>query len=143
MREIVGETPIAQALAEGRGKIGDRYPAPPAIDPRFLWRRDRDHPGAVAKGRSAQPGHRIVPRRGSAPLPTARGCATRPSPTATTSSEAHGAAAQIQQDAEAYRAEIVARSQGDADRFTAVYNAYKVSEDVTTERLYYETMERS
>jgi membrane protease subunit HflK len=47
----------------------------------------------------------------------------------------------IRQEAEAYQAEIVARSQGDADRFTAVYKAFKVAQDVTVQRLYLETME--
>jgi membrane protease subunit HflK len=47
----------------------------------------------------------------------------------------------IRQEAEAYLAEIVARSQGDADRFTAVYKAFKVAQDVTVQRLYLETME--
>jgi modulator of FtsH protease HflK len=47
----------------------------------------------------------------------------------------------IKQEAEAYRAEIIARSTGDADRFTAVYRAYKVAQDVTIQRLYLETME--
>ncbi len=42
---------------------------------------------------------------------------------------------------EAYRAEIIARSTGDADRFSAVYRAYKVARDVTIQRLYLETME--
>ena len=63
MREVVGETPIAQALSEGRGKIETDTQAAAAGDPRRLWRRDRDHPGAAAQGRSAGPGHRRVPRR--------------------------------------------------------------------------------
>ena len=37
--------------------------------------------------------------------------------------------------------EIIARSQGDADRFNSVYRAYKVAQDVTAQRLYLETME--
>jgi len=55
--------------------------------------------------------------------------------------KARGAAVQLRQDAEAFRAEIIARSQGDADRFSAVYKAYKVAQDVTIQRLYIETME--
>jgi len=50
-------------------------------------------------------------------------------------------AVQTRQDAEAYRAEIVARSTGDADRFIAVYRAFKVAQDVTIQRLYIETIE--
>src|SRR5262249_52433455 len=37
--------------------------------------------------------------------------------------------------------EIIARSQGDADRFLSVYRAFKVAQDVTVQRLYLETME--
>ena len=55
--------------------------------------------------------------------------------------KARGAAAAIKQEAEAYRAEIIARSQGDADRFISVYHAFQVAQDVTTQRLYLETME--
>jgi membrane protease subunit HflK len=54
---------------------------------------------------------------------------------------ARGDAVRIKQEAEAYRQEIVARAQGDADRFLSVYKAFKVSQDVTQQRLYLETME--
>ena len=47
----------------------------------------------------------------------------------------------IRQEAEAFRAEIVNRSTGDADRFNSVYRAYKAAQDVTAQRLYLETME--
>jgi membrane protease subunit HflK len=54
---------------------------------------------------------------------------------------ARGDAVQIEQQAAAYKLATVARAQGDAARFTSVYRAYKASQDVTTERLYLETME--
>ncbi len=54
---------------------------------------------------------------------------------------ARGNAVRIKQEGEAYRLAIIARSTGDADRFVAVYHAFKVVPDVTTERLYLETME--
>jgi membrane protease subunit HflK len=47
----------------------------------------------------------------------------------------------ITQEAEGYRQEIIARAQGDADRFISVYRAFKAAQDVTIERLYLETME--
>jgi membrane protease subunit HflK len=141
MREIVGETKIAQALAEGRGKIEtetqkllqsilDSYGA--GIEITLLQLQKVDPPNPVIESfrdvqRALADRERLRNEAESYRndiLPKAR-----------------GAAAQIQQDAEAYRAEIVARSQGDADRFTAVYTAYKASEDVTAERLYLETME--
>jgi membrane protease subunit HflK len=141
MREIVGETPIAQALAEGRGKIEtdsqkllqsilDSYGS--GIEITLVQLQKVDPPNPVIESfrdvqRALADRERLRNEAESYRndiLPKAR-----------------GAAAQIRQDAEAYRAEIVARSQGDADRFTSVYNAYKASEDVTAERLYLETME--
>ena len=141
MREIVGETPIAQALAEGRGKI--------ETDTQHLLQRILDSYGAgieitqvqLAKVDPPAPvieSFRDVQRaladkerlRNEAEayrndiIPRARGDAVR-----------------IRQEAEAYHAEIVARSLGDADRFTDVYNAFKVAQDVTVQRLYIETME--
>jgi membrane protease subunit HflK len=55
---------------------------------------------------------------------------------------ARGEATQIVQDAEAYKSQVVAKAQGDAERFLSVLNAYRVSKDVTAERLYLETMEQ-
>ena len=54
---------------------------------------------------------------------------------------ARGEAAKVVQAAEGYKREIVARAEGDAKRFTSVYNEYKVAKEVTTQRLYLETME--
>jgi membrane protease subunit HflK len=141
MREIVGQTPIAQALAEGRGKIEtdtqhllqsilDSYGA--GIEITLLQLQKVDPPAPVIESfrdvqRALADRERLRNEAESYRndiLPKAR-----------------GAAAQIRQDAEAYRAEITNRAQGDADRFTAVYKAYKVSEDVTAQRLYLETME--
>ena len=141
MREVIGETPIAQALAEGRGKIEgdthsllqgilDSYGA--GIEVTQLQLLKVDPPGPVIDAfrdvqraladrerlRNEAEAYRndIVPK-------------------------ARGAAAAIKQEAEAYRQEIIARSQGDANRFTSVYNAFKAARDVTLQRLYLETME--
>jgi membrane protease subunit HflK len=141
MREVVGQTPIAQALAEGRGKIEtdtqkllqgilDSYGSGIAITQVQLAKVDppapvidafRDVQRALAdkeRLRNEAEAYRndIVPR-------------------------ARGQAVSIKQEAEAYRAEIIARSTGDADRFSAVYRAYSVAKDVTIQRLYLETME--
>ena len=141
MREIVGETEIARALAEGRGKIES--------DTQKLLQRILDSYGAgilvtqvqMAKVDPPAPvieSFRDVQRaladkerlRNEAEayrndiIPRARGDAVR-----------------IKQEAEAYRQEIIARSKGDADRFDSVYRAYKVAQDVTLQRLYLETME--
>jgi len=141
MREVIGETPIAQALAEGRGKIEsdthgllqgilDTYGAGIEITQVQLQRVDppgpvidafRDVQRALAdreRLRNEAEAYRndIVPK-------------------------ARGAAAAVKQEAEAYRQEIIARSQGDAARFSSVYQAFKAAQDVTLQRLYLETME--
>jgi modulator of FtsH protease HflK len=141
MREIVGETPIAQALAEGRGKIEtetqkllqsilDSYGS--GIEITLLQLQRVDPPAPVIESfrdvqRALADRERL---RNEAEayrndiLPRARGDAVK-----------------VRQDAEAYRSQVVNYAQGDADRFTSVYNAYKASEDVTAERLYLETIE--
>ena len=45
------------------------------------------------------------------------------------------------EEASAFREEIVNRAQGDANRFNSVLSAYTVSKDVTTQRIYLETLE--
>ena len=54
---------------------------------------------------------------------------------------ARGEAQQLLQGAEAYRQEVVNRAQGDANRFNSVDQAYRQSKDVTTTRIYLETLE--
>jgi modulator of FtsH protease HflK len=141
MREVVGETKIADALAEGRGKIEadtqkllqrilDSYGA--GIDVTQVQLAKVDPPGPVIEAfRDVQRALADRARlRNEAEayrndiLPKAR-----------------GAAAQITQDAEAYRAQVVAQAQGDADRFVAVLKAYQAAPDVTAQRLYLETIE--
>ncbi|MEL6794343.1 MAG: FtsH protease activity modulator HflK, partial [Pseudomonadota bacterium] len=55
---------------------------------------------------------------------------------------ARGQSAQLLQQAEAYRAQVVNEAEGEASRFVAVYEEYAKAEDVTRKRLYLETLER-
>jgi modulator of FtsH protease HflK len=141
MREVIGETPIAQALAEGRAKIEastqtllqsilDSYGSGIEITQLQLQRVDppaevidafRDVQAALAD-RARLRNEAETYRNGIIP-------------------GARGDAVQIEQQAEAYRLATVARAQGDAARFLSVYHAFKVAQDVTLERLYLETME--
>ncbi len=141
MREVVGETPIAQALAEGRAKIEaeteqllqailDSYGAGIEITQVQLQRVDppaevidafRDVQAALAD--RARLRNEAEAYRNSI-IPNARGDAV-----------------QIEQQAEAYRLSTIAHAQGDAARFLSVYHAFKAVPDVTLERLYLETME--
>jgi membrane protease subunit HflK len=54
---------------------------------------------------------------------------------------AQGQAIKMRQDAEAYKAQVVAVATGDASRFNAVYTAYQAGPEVTKKRMYLETME--
>jgi modulator of FtsH protease HflK len=141
MREVVGETPIAQALAEGRAKIEadtrkllqsilDSYGAGIELTQLQLQRVDppaevidafRDVQAALAD-RARLRNEAETYRNGIIP-------------------GARGDAVQIEQQAEAYRLATVARAQGDASRFLSVYHAFRAAQDVTLERLYLETME--
>jgi modulator of FtsH protease HflK len=142
IREIVGRTPIASVLAEGRGKVEtdtqallqsilDSYDAGVQITQVQLQKADpprevidsfRDVQRALtdrdrAKNEAEAYHNDVVPR-------------------------ARGEAEKIVQAAGAYQQQVVAGAQGDAQRFVSVLNAYRVSKDVTAERLYLETMEQ-
>jgi membrane protease subunit HflK len=142
IREIVGRTPIASVLAEGRGKVEsdtqtllqsvlDSYGAglqitqvqlQKADPPREVIESFRDVQRAQtdrdrAKNEAEAYHNDVVPR-------------------------ARGEAEKIVQAAGAYQQEVVARAGGDAQRFVSVLNAYRAAKDVTAERLYLETMEQ-
>ena len=55
---------------------------------------------------------------------------------------ARGEAEQLIQEAEAYREEVVSLATGDSSRFLAVLNIYQRNKEVTTRRMYLETMEQ-
>ncbi|MFV0474586.1 MAG: FtsH protease activity modulator HflK [Pikeienuella sp.] len=55
---------------------------------------------------------------------------------------ARGEAAELLQEAEAYRAKVVNEADGEASRFKSVYEEYAKAREVTRKRLYLETMER-
>jgi membrane protease subunit HflK len=141
MREIVGKTPFAEATTEGRAEIENdareqiqeilnSYGAGIAVsevqvqkvDPpdevidafRDVQRAQADRERAQNEAETYQ--NDILPR-------------------------ARGDAVKMEQEAEAYSQEVVARAEGDAQRFTAVYNEYAKAPDVTSRRLYLETME--
>lgn len=141
MREIVGQTPIASALAEGRGAIEarartdlqailDTYESGIQVTQAQLLKVDppsqvvdafRDVQRARAdqeRLRNEAEAYRndIIPR-------------------------ARGEAEQLIQEAEAYKQEVVARASGDAQRFNDVYESYSSAKDVTVRRIYLETME--
>jgi membrane protease subunit HflK len=54
---------------------------------------------------------------------------------------ARGEAVRLIQDASAYKEQIVNEAQGETSRFLSIYEEYKLSKDVTRQRIYLETME--
>ena len=141
MREVVGRTPIASALAEGRKQIEtdtqkllqdilDSYGA--GITVTQLQLQKVDPPAQVIEAfRDVQNARADQERKRNEAeayrnsiLPVARGEAVR-----------------LVQEAEAYKQQVVAEAQGEAQRFLSVYDAYRNAKDVTTQRLYIETME--
>lgn len=141
MRDIVGGTRIQDALTDRRGpieseaqvqlqKLMDEYGA--GIEVRQVQLLEVDPPSQVIDAfnevtRAKQDLERmkneaeayrndVVPR-------------------------ARGEAAQLIEQADAYRQEVVNRAQGDGNRFDSVYQAYTQSKDITTQRIYLETLE--
>lgn len=56
--------------------------------------------------------------------------------------KAEGAAQRMRQDAEAYKAQVVALAEGEVAAFNSVYAAYAQAPDVTRQRMYIETIEK-
>jgi membrane protease subunit HflK len=56
--------------------------------------------------------------------------------------QARGEAAQVREEAAAYKNRVVQEAEGEAQRFISVYDEYAKAPDVTRKRLYLETMER-
>jgi modulator of FtsH protease HflK len=142
MREIIGETPFAEATTEGRGSIElqareqmqatlDEYGAGILVNQVQLQKVDP--PGEVIDAfRDVQRAQADRERAQNEAETFANDILPR----------ARGEAERLVQEAQAYRQEVVADAQGDAQRFLAVYNEYAKAPDVTTRRLYLETMEQ-
>ncbi|WP_222182049.1 FtsH protease activity modulator HflK [Geminicoccus harenae] len=141
IRELVGQTPIAEVTTEGRRQIEQRgreiiqalmneYGAGVVIDEVQLQKADppqevidafRDVQRAMADRERAQNeaeafANDIIPR-------------------------ARGEAERILQEGQAYQQEKIARAQGEAQRFLSVLTEYRSFQDVTRQRIYIETME--
>ena len=141
IREIVGETPIAQALAEGRGKI--------ETDTTHLLQRILDSYGAgivITQVQMAKvdPPAPVIESFRDVQRALADKERLRNEAEAYRNDilpKARGQAQQMVLEAEGYRQEVINRAQGEASRFSAVYNEYKQSRDITRKRMYLETME--
>jgi membrane protease subunit HflK len=141
MREVIGHTEIASALAEGRAKIEtdtqtllqqilDSYHSGIEITQVQLQKVDPPQP-VIDSFRDVQSAKIDQQRL----INEAQTYANNLVPVA------QGDAARVVQEAQAYKAQIVLQAQGDAARFNSVYGSYAIAPDVTARRLYIETME--
>ena len=141
MREVIGHTEIASALAEGRAKIEtdtqkllqeilDFYQAGITIQQVQLQKVDPP-PQVIDSFRDVQ----------SAKIDFTRFQNEADAYQNDIVPQTQGEAARIVQEAEAYKAQIVNQAQGDAQRFISVYNSYAKAPDVTARRLYIDTIQ--
>ncbi len=141
MREVIGNTTIENAIAEGRSdiereakilvqKILDSYNSGVEITTLKLLRADppmevidafRDV--QTAKTDKEREINRALAFHNEI-LPKAR-----------------GEAAQIIAESEAYQKQVVERAKGEAARFELIFNQYNLAKDITKKRLYLESME--
>lgn len=141
MREIIGRTKITAALTEARSQI--------QADTKSLIQRilDEYKSGVVVNTvqlLKVDPPSEVIDAFND--VQRARAEAERAQNEATAYRNdiiprARGQAEKTLAEADAYRQEIIARAKGDADRFNAVFDAYRMSKTVTAERMYLETVE--
>lgn len=141
MREVIGNSQIASALAGGRQQVAsdarillqqilDEYESGIAVSELLLQRADP--PAAVIEAyRDVQRARADLERA----INEAQAYRNSIVPAA------NGQAAQLRNEAQAYKEQVVARADGSATRFLAVYEQYRQAEDVTRLRIYLETME--
>ncbi|SDF44131.1 membrane protease subunit HflK [Thalassobaculum litoreum DSM 18839] len=141
MRDIIGQTRIQDALTERRGQIQvaaqqqlqalvDEYGA--GIEIRSVQLDQVDPPNQVIDAfNEVQRARQDLERLKNEAEAYRNDVVPR----------ARGEAAQLIEGADAYRQEVVNRAQGDANRFNSVYEAYAQAKDVTTKRIYLETLE--
>jgi membrane protease subunit HflK len=141
MREVIGKSNLQYAQTEGRSRIEQ--------DTRDLLQRILDEYGLGARISQIQllrvdPPQEVI--AAFRDVQAARADKERSINEANTYRNqvlprAKGEAASIIQRGEAYKAQTVARAQGDAQRFDQVYTQWAKAKDITTERLYLDTME--
>ena len=141
MREVIGQTPIQAALTEGKKVIEDRtqdgiqavldsYGA--GIEVTEVKMQRVDPPAAVIDAfRDVQAAEADRVRLKNEAEAYANDIIPR----------ARGESARMVQEAEAYKQQKIAESEGEAARFLSIYNEFKLAPDVTSRRLYLETME--
>ena len=141
MRDIVGQTPIQEALTSHREDIESRTHSALQVLMTEYAAGIEVRSGATPRGVAAEECHRCFRRGVAGPAGHGQAQGTRPRPIAMTS--CHAPAANRNSSCRAqrpYRQEVVNRAEGDANRFNSIYTAYTRSKEVTTKRIYLETL---
>jgi len=141
IREVVGRTPIASVLAEGRRQVEtdtetllqnilDSYGAGLQVTQVQLQKVDPP-PDVIESFRDVQRANTDADRARNEAQSYANDIVPR----------ARGDAAAIQFTAQGDKQAAIAAANGQSQRFLSVYAAYAVAKDVTLKRLYIETMQ--
>jgi len=141
IREIIGRTEIQPALTEARGSIED--------ETKGLMQQILDeYKAGILVGRvqlqQVQPPQQVIDAFNDVQR------ALQDRDRAQNEAEAYrndiiprarGEAVKMVQDASAYKEKVVNEATGNSQRFLSVYNEYRNARDVTMKRIYFETME--
>ena len=142
MREIIGQTKIQSALTDARTQI--------QTDARALMQKllDEYHTGVTINNVQLQ---KVDPPAAVVDAFNEVQRARQEKEKLKNLAEAYrndiiprakGEAVKMTQDAEAYKQQIVSQATGESSRFNSIYQAYKNAPDVTSERMYLETLEQ-
>lgn len=142
MREIIGRDKIQKAMTEGRAdieartmdlmqKILDEYES--GIDINSVQLLSVDPPSQVVDAFDDVQRARADKERTKNEAETYRNDIVP---------RARGDAQKLIRDAEAYKEAVLSKAKGETERFLSVYEAYKQAKDVTTRRIYIETMQK-
>ena len=142
MREVVGQTPIADVITGGREKIQEE------TKKKLQDMMDEYNAGiqiSAVQMLKVDPPSQVIDAFNDVQRAKADRERIRNEAEAYRNDiipKARGEAAKLVQDAEAYKEQTINIATGDANRFLAVLKEYKAAKDVTSRRLYLEAMEQ-
>jgi membrane protease subunit HflK len=142
MREVVGQTPIADVITGGREKIQDE------TKKKLQSMMDEYNAGiqiSAVQMLKVDPPAQVIDAFNDVQRAKADRERIRNEAEAYRNDiipKARGEAAKLVQEAEAYKEQTINFATGDANRFLAVLKEYKEAKDVTSRRMYLEAMEQ-
>ena len=147
LREVIGQTPLQEALTQGRGKIQEQVKV--SLQQMMDLYKSGIEITEIQLQQAAPPSHskpdldvraayddvQTANSNREQTINEAQAYANQILP------EAEGQASRIEQEAIAYKAQVVARAKGEVARYQAVLSAYQAAPNVTGQRLWQETLE--